>query len=331
MFIHLLLLLHQKEMIYMNDNASIIMVLCSHICADNCRPLEPSEWTKLANMMMSNNLEPKDIPYLSDDNMKQYFGYDKEDIGRINKLLDRSGSISFELERLFSMGIKVVTRADKRYPKILKSKLKKNCPPLFYYAGNLSLLEQNTVGFVGSRTINDEDVIFAKNMVNKINQHGFGVVSGGAKGIDSISSASSIANGKFCIEYISDSLIKKIKKKEVISAMQNGCLLMMSIAKPEAGFNTGFAMQRNKYIYAQSKASVVVKSDYKKGGTWNGATEAIKNKYCSVFCHENKKYTGNMGLIELGAIPINESWNGDINNISKLVPSMNEQLSIFDE
>ncbi len=46
----------------MNDNASMIVVLCSHLCADNCRPLEPSEWTKLADTMIAQKLQPKDIP-----------------------------------------------------------------------------------------------------------------------------------------------------------------------------------------------------------------------------------------------------------------------------
>ncbi|MGN0603552.1 MAG: DNA-processing protein DprA [Oscillospiraceae bacterium] len=315
----------------MNDNASIIVTLCSHLCADNCRPLEPSEWTKLADKMIEKSLQPKDILDLSDGDMKQYFGYHDEEIDRIKKLLARAGSLSFELGKLNSMGIKVITRADKGYPKMLKNKLKGSCPPMFYYAGDLSLLERRTVGFVGSRTVGDEDTSFTENMVDKINQHGFGVVSGGAKGIDSISSAASIANDSFCIEYISDSLTRKIKKKEVISNIQNGKLLIMSMAKPDAGFNAGIAMQRNKYIYAQSEATIVVKSDYNKGGTWGGATEALKKEYCPVLCHDHRQYPGNVGLIKLGAVPIDSSWNGDIDNISSIMPDVGEQISFFDE
>lgn len=315
----------------MNDNASIIVALCSHLCADSCRPLEPSEWTKLADKMIAQELRPKDIPELSDEDMKQYFGYSEVDIDRIKRLLDRSGSLTFELEKLSSMGIKIITRADKGYPKALKAKLKGSCPPLFYFAGDLSLLEQKTVGFVGSRTVGDEDTAFAENMVSKINQHGFGVVSGGAKGIDSISSAASLANDSFCIEYISDSFVRKIKKKEVITEIQDGKLLLMSMAKPDAGFNAGMAMQRNKYIYAQSEVTIVVRSDYNKGGTWGGATEALKKEYCPVLCRDHKKYPGNMGLIKLGAVPIVDSWDGNVDNISELMPDVGEQLSIFDE
>lgn len=315
----------------MNNNASIIAALCSHLCAENCRPFEPSEWTRLAEKMMVQGLSPKDIPELSDEDMKRYFEFNEADTDRIKKLLDRSGSLSFELERLSSMGIKLITRADKGYPNAIKARLKGGCPPLFYYAGDLSLLEHRTAGFVGSRTVEDEDTAFAKSTVSKINRHGFGVVSGGAKGIDSISTAASISNGSFCIEYISDSFSRKIKKKEVISGIQDGKLLIMSMAKPDAGFNAGMAMQRNKYIYAQSEATVVVRSDHNKGGTWAGATEAIKKEYCPVLCRDCKKYPGNMGLIRLGAVPIDDSWDGDIDNIGGLTPDTVEQLSIFDE
>ena len=315
----------------MNNNASIIVALCSHLCEDNCRPLEPSEWTKFADKMIAHNIQPKDIPELSDEAMSRYFGYNEMDIDRINKLLDRSGSLSFELEKLGAMGISVITRADKGYPKLLKAKLKGSCPPLFYYAGELSLLERRTVGFVGSRTVGDEDTAFAENTVRKINEHGFGVVSGGAKGIDSVSSAASLANGSFCIEYISDSFTRKIKKKEVVSQIQNGKMLIMSMAKPDAGFNAGLAMQRNKYIYAQSEATIVVKSDYNKGGTWGGATEALKKEYCPVLCRDHKKYPGNMGLIKLGAIPIDDIWDGGVDDIDELMPDVGEQLSMFDE
>lgn len=315
----------------MNENASMIVVLCSHLCADGCRPLEPSEWTKLVDTLIAQKLQPKDIPDFSDDDMKRYFGYGASEIERIKRLLDRAGSLGFELEKLSAMGIKVITRADKGYPKALKAKLKGSCPPLFYFAGELALLDQKTVGFVGSRTIGDEDTAFTEKTVGKINQRGFGVVSGGAKGIDSISSATSLSNGSFCIEYISDSFVRKIKKKEVISAIQDKRLLLMSIAKPDAGFNAGMAMQRNKYIYAQSEATVVVKSDYNKGGTWSGANEALKKGFCPVLCRDHKQYPGNAGLIKLGAVPIDENWNGDVNNISDLVSNKGEQISIFDE
>ncbi len=313
----------------MNDNSLIIAALCSHICAENCRPLEPAEWMKLADAMIAQKLEPKDIPDFSDDDMKRYFGYGTDAIERIKRLLDRAGSLSFELEKLSSMGIGIVTRADPGYPRILKGKLNGGVP-LYYYAGELDLLNRRTVGFVGSRSIGDEDTAFAERTVGKINQHGFGVVSGGARGTDSASAAASISNGSFCIEYIADSMLQRIRKKDIISAILNKSLLLMSAANPDAEFSTGMAMQRNRFIYAQSEATVVVKSDYNKGGTWSGATQALKKGYCPVLCRDHKQYKGNAELIKLGAVPIDDGWDGDIDNIRPSI-SGGEQLSFFDE
>ena len=50
-------------------------------------------------------------------------------------------------------------------------------------------------------------------------------------------------------------------------------LVLLSPYDPQAGFNIGNAMQRNKLIYALADAALVVQSDYGKGGTWAGAIE----------------------------------------------------------
>ena len=314
----------------MNENSSVIVVLCSHLCAQNCKPLEPSEWTVIADRLIAENKQPRDIIDFTDDDFKCYLGYDENDIERIKRLLDRSGSIVFELQKYSSMGINVVTRADVEYPKILKKQLKGNCPPMFYYAGDIALALRKYIGFVGSRTVSEDDSVFAASTVTKVNALGYGVVSGGAKGVDSIASETSLNNGNICIEYISDSFVRKIKKHEVVSAVQDGKLLILSVAKPDVGFNAGFAMMRNKYIYAHSAGTVVVKSDYKKGGTWSGATDALKKELCPVLCRNQRQYPGNAELIRMGAIPIDDTWNGDITKLDNPSIDQGTQLSLFD-
>lgn len=48
---------------------------------------------------------------------------------------------------------------------------------------------------------------------------------------------------------------------------------------PSATFSVGNAMGRNKIIYGLSRCTIVVASDHETGGTWAGATEALKNGY----------------------------------------------------
>ena len=122
--------------------------------------------------------------------------------------------------------------------------------------------------------------------------------------------------------------MKKLKNSDTVRNVQNGNLLLLSVSKPDAGFNVGFAMMRNRYIYAQSEATVVVRSDLNKGGTWTGATENPKNNWCTTLCWEHS-YPGNKALIEKGAIPIPNDWNGIIPEKSQTVEKY-EQTSIFD-
>ncbi|MCM1166587.1 MAG: DNA-processing protein DprA [Lachnospiraceae bacterium] len=311
-----------------NKNASMIAVLCSYLCAKDCRPFEPSEWTRIADALRKADRAPDDIPDMSDDDMKQYLGFGESEIERVKRLLDRSAAIAFKLADLSSSGIKVVTRADDGYPKALKKKLRGACPPLFYCSGDLSLLRKNAVGYVGSRSVNDSDMEFTKKTVAKTVAHGYGAVSGGARGTDSTACAAALENGSFCIEFVADSLERRIRKREVINAIQEKRLLLISLAVPDAGFNVGMAMTRNKFIYAQSKAAVVVKSDYNKGGTWSGACEALKKKLCTVFCRDCRSYAGNTELIKLGAVPIDDTWDGDVGVFSD-DSRFGEQLTFF--
>ncbi len=103
------------------------------------------------------------------------------------------------------------------------------------------------------------------------------------------------------------------------------------VAKPDAGFNTGIAMMRNKYIYAQSDATVVIKADYNKGGTWNGAVENLKKGWSLPLCRNHLAYPGNKALIEQGAVPIDEDWDGDVEALGKERKNETaEQISVFD-
>jgi len=314
----------------MNQNSMAIIILCSHLCVgESVKPFEPAEWAKLADRLVNNGIQPYEILSFTDKDFESRLNCSAVEIHRFNRLIERSGSLAFEIERYANMGINIMTRADNFFPKPLKRKLAKNCPPLFYYIGRPELADMKFAGFVGSRNVKPDDGNFTVAAVAKINAKGLAVVSGGAKGIDAIASAASIENGSYCVEYIADSLINKIKHKNVINAVINNRLLILSVAKPDSGFTTGIAMMRNKYIYAQSDGTVVVKADYNKGGTWSGALSNLDKQWCVTFCWNNAEYQGNTELINRGAIPIDDTWDGDIYKYEVCKKESHEQLSLF--
>ena len=186
---------------------------------------------------------------------------------------------------------------------------------------------------MGSRNIDANDLHITKELVEKAVEKGYSIVSGGARGTDQASQAASLYNDGKTIIYVADSLMSKLRDPETIRAIREDKAVILSVAKPDAGFNTGIAMMRNKYIYAQSDGTVVIKSDYNKGGTWTGANENLKNKWSLTYCVNNEKYKGNMELIKRGAIPIDENWDVDISTDGGLLvqteEAKGEQLTLF--
>lgn len=312
------------------NNSEAIKIFCSHLCVgEGVLPLEPSEWSELTQLLHDKNLQPNELLNFSLNDLKNNLQIDQQYAERLMRLIDRSASLAFELGKYENIGINVVTRADTEYPARLKKALGNSCPPMFYYAGDLELLNEQYVGYVGSRTINENDVDFTKTIIAKTAKKGYGIVSGGAKGIDSISETEGLRLDCNVVEFLSDSLMRRLKFGAVNRAIQEGKLLLLSVVKPDAGFNTGIAMMRNRYIYSQSVGTVVIKSEYNKGGTWTGAIENLKQGWCTEFCWDNKKYVGNQELIRRNAIPIDESWDGDV--FEYKLPKKPTQISLFED
>lgn len=304
----------------LTDNSLAIITLCSHLGKEEIQPLEPREWGLLAQNLNDKKLEPKDILCFSLDDLKEKLGLSEDVAKRVYGLASRSGNIAFELKKLDELGIGIITRADENYPKRIKRYIGYNAPPLFYYSGDLNIANKvRCLGMVGSRTVTDKDIEFTKLMAKKATSKSLGIVTGGAKGVDTIASKESFLNGGISIEILADSMMTKIKDKDYVKAIRNGNLLLLSVAKPNAGFNVGMAMQRNKYIYALSEATLVVKSDLDKGGTWAGAIDNLKTKVTDAFIWNNTKYPGNKELIKRGLLPIDENWDMNVKKIEKIV------------
>lgn len=286
------------------DNEMCVVLLNSYIglSADSeVKPLTLGEWSKFFDALLKAKVEPC-IVYNSDGQDLKNLGYDQAFVDRINRLVDRGAAVGFELQEYEKKGIHLVTEINKNYPIRLKKQLQKKKPPILFYSGNLELANKVGIGVVGSRNVGEDGITFTKELVQKASNEKLIVFSGGAKGVDTISESVALNSGGAVVSFVADSLTSKIKKAAISSTIANGSVLLLSDQKPDVGFSVGRAMNRNKFIYASAYGTFVVESDYNKGGTWTGATEAIKNDWGRVFVHENN-LVGNKKIIELGGVP----------------------------
>lgn len=128
---------------------------------------------------------------------------------------------------------------------------------------------------VGARKANEADLGFATALGERIAEAGFSVVSGGARGVDEAAMLGGLKQDGTVIGIMADSLLSAAMASKWRKGLMDNNLVLVSPFYPEAGFNAGNAMARNKYIYCLSQAAVVVRSDT-KGGTWSGAIENLK-------------------------------------------------------
>ena len=298
----------------LNNDSCAIMLLCSNLAlnykVDKVKPITAIEWSKFARLLLNSSIKrPANLFNLSKEELKEHLFIKDNECDRIIGLLSKAGQLGFEINALNNAGIKIMTRADKEFPKVLKEKLKDKCPPVIYYCGDISILDNKMVGVVGSRNIDIYGLEFTKKIGKKIVDEGYSLVSGGAKGADSISQEEVLSQGGKVAAFIADSMIAKIRKKDIREAIASNNLLLMSSINPKAGFTVYSAMDRNKYIYCLSELTVVISSDYNKGGTWTGATECLKNNWVPVVVREDANSPrGNKELIKLGGIKF------DVNN-----------------
>lgn len=306
------------------------ILLCSYLGIsdeESLKPLTMKEWNEFLDNVTQHGEQPSVVIH-SDTNFFKETGYSQEFTERMKKLLFRGGAVAFALDELTKKGIDIVTLFDQDYPKLLKRKLKRKSPPVLFYSGDISLAQKIGIGIVGSRNIDEDGIRFTQKLVEKAASERLIIYSGGAKGIDSTSEKAAVESGSAAVSFIADSLLSKIRKKDILDSIINKKQLLFSDVKPDVGFSAARAMNRNKYIYASSYGTFVVASDYNKGGTWTGATEALKKEWTKVFVWNHKEYNGNQKLIEKGGIPFVLSENSIFERITKKEENF-QQMDLF--
>ena len=110
----------------LNNNSKAIIIFCSHLCLGNkMQPYTAKEWTDIADKLLEKRIQPYQLLSFTDTDFRDILNFSQNDIFRIKNLINRSSSISFEINKYANMGINIVTRADEHYPKAIKMSLGK--------------------------------------------------------------------------------------------------------------------------------------------------------------------------------------------------------------
>ncbi len=249
------------------------------------------------------------------------------DGAKIESLLGRGFMLSMAVETWQSAGVWVTSRHEADYPECLH-RLKQNAPPLIYGCGDKKLLSRGGLAMVGSRDVDAAGEEFTKRAAAAAACEEMQVVSGGARGVDQLAMLAALEAGGTVVGVLADSLLRSATSGKAREAIQDGRLALVSAFDPEAGFNVGNAMQRNKQIYALADFGLVVSSGYNEGGTWSGAIEQLEKLHLTpIFVRTGDDVPeGNRQLLRRDALPFpSKPWPGSLREIFEAAPQKNLQ------
>ena len=322
-----------------SSNTQAILLLTAHFSNtknEAVKPLTLKEWVRFTGWLGERALTPG---HLMTGRLDQHLnGWSDKAItlNRVEGLMHRGSALALALEKWFRAGLWVMTESDEDYPTRFKKRLGSDSPAVVFGCGNKTLLNGVGLAVVGSRNATKEDLAYSRELGARAAQTGYSVVSGGARGVDEASMLGALAVDGTVIGVLADSLLRACSSVRYRKHLMANNLVLISTFYPEAGFNVGHAMQRNKYIYCLSEAALVVHSG-EKGGTWSGATENLQKQWVPLWVKRTaEKKSGNAAIVDEGAAWISEnienvdlkalfSTNLAEKNPSKTMPAKSDQ------
>lgn len=315
---------------HLSLNTQAILLLTGYFNSSystEVKPLTVGEWARFAEFLRGQAIAPRRLLEIGALGLLDGYSDKSITMDRIDALLKRGTAMAVALEKWSRANVWVISRADQEYPERLKRKLGQNSPPILYGCGNKALLNSGGVGVVGSRDVSNEDLNYTKSIGAKAANSGISVISGGAKGVDQASMLSALESGGTVVGVLADSLLRASSSRQYRQYLVNSHLVLITPFYPEAGFNAGNAMQRNKYIYCLSDATIVVHSgnpefgkNGKGGGTWTGAIENIKKSWVPLWVKQTTDTkAGNALIVKEGAYWLPDSVETvDLSNLFSL-------------
>jgi len=210
-------------------------------------------------------------------------------------------------------GFEVCVSDDFHFPLGLKDdKIPSN---LFYYKGDIGLLDSRLISIVGARSAGKDGLMRAKRLAKGLVKEGFTIVSGLAEGIDTAAMTAAEEAGGRLVGVIGTPITEYYPKKnrEFQDRIANKHLLISEVPFLRYA-NEHFKMHRqhfplrNRVMSAISEATIIVEAS-EKSGTLTQARAAIqqgRKLFILNSCFENPTITWPSFYENKGAIRVND-------------------------
>lgn len=190
---------------------------------------------------------------LSNNGIKN--GYDKiKEISEVNEIY----------KYMEANNIKFLSYTDPQYPSILKEI--SDPPYALFYKGNIGLLGSRSVAIVGSRKSTNYGIQVTKLLTNELNSYNISIISGGARGIDTIAHKNTILNKGNTIIVLGCGIDVVYPKDnyDLFKSVEEHGLIISEFLPKTPPFKQNFPY-RNRLISGLSELTIVVEAAEKSG------------------------------------------------------------------
>lgn len=207
------------------------------------------------------------------------------------------------LERLRALGARVFVSKEAGYPRALETCLGDRAPTLVTYAGPPELLRQPAAAVLGARDVTRRGALIAEACARMLAARRIPIVSGGARGVDMIAHLAALDSGGRTLIVLPQGLLHYRVPREVLAALEQEQVGILSEFLPDAPWQTYAAIKRNGTISALARMVCVIEPN-RAGGSVRTAHCALEQGKPVLFERHRRFQLVADDLVRLGAEPL---------------------------
>lgn len=234
----------------------------------------------LYKRLLSHFSSPKEVFEAGPKEFLQIEGISPDTV-KLIKSFDDWESVEKELQKIKKLNLRLMVMSDPAYPDNLKNIY--NPPPYFYMIGNIVEQDHRSIGIVGSRLSDTYGKKVTEQIAGELAVNGYTVVSGFARGIDTIAHKACLKAGGRTIAVLGSgidvvypsenaTLYKEIesngavisefaigtgpvavnfpRRNRIISGLSVGVLVVQAAQKSGSLITAEFALEQNREVFA---------------------------------------------------------------------------------
>ncbi len=248
--------------------------------------LNRHEYRRLADRMLEHQRMLDDRPMTV--SLLQDMGCRLQEAEKICRLLETEQEGWIYLQR--RPEVTAVCRLSSYFPSTLRRL--EECPAALFCLGDIGILKLPRISLVGNRELSGRGELFALQVGRWAAKHQYVLVSGGARGADSVAMNACLEAGGKVISVLPDRL-PMLPQENILYISDEGYDMHFTAAR---------ALRRNHYIHAMGERTYVAQCSECKGGTWSGAKDNLRRRLSPLFVNMDNS-EGCRELLELGAYP----------------------------